>query len=1742
VTATFHAPPVERIRAQAKAQVDQYIRDRATGQTTSREIKEVIESIISTDYDGRTVVELMQNAHDAHPKERVDGVILIDLREEADADHGVLYVANAGNPIRAENFDSLCRLGMSTKRPDEGIGNKGVGFKSVIQLCDSPEIYSVADLESPTFDGYCFRFALPSDFDELAARYGPGAEDFADELRENVAGLRVPIALGEVPSHADALRRAGFVTVIRLELRSAEAQGRALEQIKGLLDVDVPPHLFLSRVKRTEVQYVAAGDERSAKLARTVTRRESRGRIPMEEVHLQDGEVFHVLHRPVPESMVRAAISESIDAGRLGRAWASWRGDAVVSVALPAGPPLDEGRLYTFLPMGVGAAAPLAAYVHAPFFARLDRQTLKPGVPLNRLLLDQVAELCADAASDTGNGPSLTVRQRLDLVCWTSAEVARLIAAFTERGVDIADLPIVPTVPEATTSVSCAVLWRRGGSAFTPAAVAQAGADGIVDPRLHDVRIARLISLAGALGLELAASDEDIASFAELYAGDLATREFNGEAWVQFFDDLASVVRDGATLSGRRILVDENGDLLAAGGLRRDPAVFAPGQEEDTPVVAPPAVVRDRVVFTHPNLPRREGPGGPLRPGWTFLVAQGLVREYATRPVMTLVGEIMNALQETDEPGRSECLRFAFDVWRGAQRELGAQAMARTGLLVPTISGWRNPSRAFFGTGWDGPSADIDQELVDLLAMGRETSADLEDLAGHLLNMPAAVFDTPLVPVDDQRVFLETLGVRHGLHPRRLPAARFRMRGEQVATPVSAGDLVTGMPRGELHKWVKFAQDSPRTVPSQSTTQYTPSADVAMLPGQFDWPAFDEELRRAYSHLALRCIGGWPDDAFNVTFGRSTDSAVGKWPSPLTWFLTANAWLPQTVPGRRSDAFLAEPRRTWWIEEVETPDFLPAQPAGLRRDADRQMLDRLKSFGVRIWDDDDSAEARAKELPDLVGTVVGTAGEQALRKAYEQALGEVVEQSIAPPTTVLASRHGRLIATNLREDGETVYVADVAGAEQERLIRQTSLLTLPLRDRRLAESVAAALMADGVTRLRLASTADIEVVADGVRARTAPAKPLDHLGGTWLIRLVQALLEHEDRGFPPITQSMIGKAARELGGVEIVQARRVGVSIDGHAVPETSTGAGLVVVAEVSRIVVQVPVQADRWQVLEAASGPIMELSGRSAMSMHLRIRLIDLQRRCGAIAPTLTDVAAVLGLRVEEITSLGEGVGDVSDVVPVLALVDLDLAEALRDAGRELASREELVVWVRGRLRDTSLDADLILRLADGNDLRAAADGLGVALKDANSSLRALGLQPIHNENGHRREMAAYVSQRTPEIQNQLRDHFVTAARRGDDLQAYVGARELPEIPPDPAWLEEYWELAPEVMRSRVESWIRSVAPNDPPVRGLPDVGALRSRGQRTIQSTIGAVRPLVEAWLLRHRAGEGDRPGGTSDIAASVTQQGLLDFGDFQSRDVVDWLAGNGHWPEGMTLTTSREALGLTEEEVERGRQLVKDSQENARRHEVSVQFKDRTYSDDPLDLRLLYEALKDDADEHPLKTDMTPVQLEEVEAVEEGDRDGHRRRRRGTSARAPREEKTKAVGLAGEVFVGAWLQRETGLAPEVTWRSGYRNDVLADGLGDDGLGYDFIVERGTSRVLVEAKSTTGDALEFMLAESEVRRAQDLAPDEEYLIVLVTHVLDPAMRGSVVLPNPFGPGGLKRYRVAGRSMRLQFQNPDGE
>lgn len=75
------------------------------------------------DYNGRQLLELMQNADDAK-----SDIIRIQLNT---ANH-TLSIANNGTAFSLEGIESLMYTGLSTKNKAEYIGNKGLGFRSIL--------------------------------------------------------------------------------------------------------------------------------------------------------------------------------------------------------------------------------------------------------------------------------------------------------------------------------------------------------------------------------------------------------------------------------------------------------------------------------------------------------------------------------------------------------------------------------------------------------------------------------------------------------------------------------------------------------------------------------------------------------------------------------------------------------------------------------------------------------------------------------------------------------------------------------------------------------------------------------------------------------------------------------------------------------------------------------------------------------------------------------------------------------------------------------------------------------------------------------------------------------------------------------------------------------------------------------------------------------------------------------------------------------------------------------------------------------------------------------------------------------------------------------------------------------------------------------------------------------------------------------------------------------------------------
>lgn len=106
------------------------------------------ERLLGREYHGRFLTELLQNAADAsRGAEKVSGRSRVEVQI---TEGPALLVANQGAPMSTEvAIESLGHIGASTKAEGETIGYKGIGFKSVLELTLTSEIYSGFQQSSP---------------------------------------------------------------------------------------------------------------------------------------------------------------------------------------------------------------------------------------------------------------------------------------------------------------------------------------------------------------------------------------------------------------------------------------------------------------------------------------------------------------------------------------------------------------------------------------------------------------------------------------------------------------------------------------------------------------------------------------------------------------------------------------------------------------------------------------------------------------------------------------------------------------------------------------------------------------------------------------------------------------------------------------------------------------------------------------------------------------------------------------------------------------------------------------------------------------------------------------------------------------------------------------------------------------------------------------------------------------------------------------------------------------------------------------------------------------------------------------------------------------------------------------------------------------------------------------------------------------------------------------------------------
>jgi hypothetical protein len=326
------------------------------------------QELVRQQYSGRYAFELLQNATDAAADADRPGRVRFVLTDTA------VIAADNGAGFGEEQIRAICGLGRSSKDPRKSVGYKGLGFKSVGEITDRPQVIS---------NGVTFEFDDQRVKDTVAAAAG------SLDSRQRLPVYAFPFSVdeAEIGSDVSVLRDAradGFTTMLRLPLRP----GLSREDVEQHLVESLLPRLLLFLTAVEELELVGTSSD-----FRAVVGRESHALH--DEVLLEtNGSMAHWLVYRRWIDTDRALVEP------LGDAWAE-----VERVQVGIAVPLDEQGfpsgetlfpLHVYFPTEESTGLPVL--IHGDFALQIDRRQLAASpetTPYNDTLIRAAAEFLA---------------------------------------------------------------------------------------------------------------------------------------------------------------------------------------------------------------------------------------------------------------------------------------------------------------------------------------------------------------------------------------------------------------------------------------------------------------------------------------------------------------------------------------------------------------------------------------------------------------------------------------------------------------------------------------------------------------------------------------------------------------------------------------------------------------------------------------------------------------------------------------------------------------------------------------------------------------------------------------------------------------------------------------------------------------------------------------------------------------------------------------------------------------------------------------------------------------------------------------------------------------------------------------------------------------------------------------------------------------------------------------------------
>ena len=1253
----------EDVISESLAQVRTFLDEVANGTANYRTLHSLNEQV-EHQYHGRFAIELLQNAHDALREGRYIGRVEFRLQRE-EGEFGTLYIANDGQPFQTKDFLGLARLGQSSKNPEESVGNKGLGFRSVLEVSSAPEVYSRVGRHSshPTFDGYCFSFdpnviqqiapavrelvsgrldtPLPlAPEHQLVSWHEHRLREFQSRIRAKPEGwleteltqlspylLPVPLR-GARPARIREYADEGYATVVRLPLVSQAAADLVSARLTQLA-VDEAAILFLEHLESIRIR-----TDRDDVVLRRVSRK--RGdplqgeRVTVERV--VDNAPAATSRAPELRrsfwlwSRVFGGDDSPAEALEIQQAAASLPGrwpeirkatlSAAVEVSLGEPKP---GRYSIVLPTDLPTG--FAAHFSGPFYGTMDRRSIQfetsPGdagrTSLNALFLRYLARMVADVVDRVLLGKGVQEAAAI-LDALAPLPQVREHAAVFERSLraarPLAHLRFVLTDGGWSTGSEARLLEPiQNARVLTPLRLRKLSPFPLVREELRPRYSALRDLLKQQVGHDGTPTRAELAMVVERAARAVA--DSSNLRWDDFWRDVHTVFPyDRNPLRGVRVLLGSDQKLHAPSGRVRVffPPLHGPASGAESELIRSiPKRLQSRLAFLNESIPLyepREG-GGGIRANEVheYLSAPPpLVHGFAAETILDQV--VLPSVPDLPAPYGSPEADQCHQILQWTRRLLHGREVTS---LAAKLRKLPVPARGGWvaaGEASFGPGWGdaLGESLVEFLAEATTSDANAA-LDRVLLRQDEPVWQDL---GGDLQPFLQNLGVVRGLRLREVTTGEW---ASTVSISAWSMQIPVPPPPGLSPFWNEYRAALEKQIKPRYQGLFDYQFDPLLtIPGLEAYDHLGERGRLALARVILGSIGGWPREwrkaSLRKIYGESHTIPLS---SPLEFTLRHLPWL---ATGQRENREFGRPSAFWLIapELLRTGEyqFSHLRPISLDlvQGITEETVSTLSDLGSPVYRPGDATPS-----PRLLEDLARAWLERASDINQDRFVGQLRSawQDFYPDDTGrfpkrLVVRVGQTLQVCTPSVDQPIYLPDA----QTSRFGPAELEKLPVLEIVPAQAVrlAPAFEAALGSTIRRISALELRAKvsgADWVPEVDAPLLRDSNL--SWLLPPVLAVVAFQGaRAYGTETQGF-QHAVKRLLGVRLFDARDITLQL----VHRADVLASVPVASwwdSQNEILVVAREQPD-W--LESLSEPLAQIANRSDLGMPLRLLLVSL-------------------------------------------------------------------------------------------------------------------------------------------------------------------------------------------------------------------------------------------------------------------------------------------------------------------------------------------------------------------------------------------------------------------------------------------------------------------------------------------------------------------------------------------------------